>query len=375
MNPLKQLQQFGQSVWLDDLRRKMLESGALGRLIEEDGLRGLTSNPAIFEKAIAQSDDYDEAIQELSRQGKSVEEIYEAITTEDVMHAADLFRPLFDASGGEHGFVSYEVSPHLALDNEGTLAETRALWKLLDRPNVLIKVPATEPGLPAIQQLISEGISVNVTLIFGLPRYQEVADAYLAGLSERAERGESTQNVRSVASFFLSRIDVLLDPQLEALEQEGGERGKVAGGLKGEVAIASAKVAYEMYKRIFSTPEFRALEEKGAKPQRLLWASTGTKNPAYSDVKYVEPLIGPDTINTMPQETLDAYRDHGRPAARLEENVERAHEVLAQLGSLGISLDEATQRLEDEGVDKFVKPFDSLLETIGRAREEAVARV
>jgi transaldolase len=374
MNPLRELHTFGQSPWLDDLRRTLVQGGELRRLIDEDGVRGLTSNPAIFEKAIAQSSDYDDAIRSLSAQGKSVTEIYETLTIEDVQAAADLFRPLFDESGGEHGFVSYEVSPHLALDTEGTLKEARSLWERIDRPNVMIKVPATEAGLPAIRTLISEGINVNVTLIFGLPRYRKVAEAYIAGLRDRADRGESVAGIASVASFFLSRIDVLFDPMLQAIASEGGERGERARGIIGEVAIASAKVAYEMYGELFGAP-FEALRAQGAKPQRLLWASTGTKNPEYSRVKYVEPLIGPDTVNTMPQETLDAYREEGRPAARLTEGVDKAHRVLDDLKALGISLDEGTQRLEDEGITKFTGPFDSLMETLAKARDEAVAKV
>lgn len=374
MNPLQQLHTFGQSPWLDDLRRTLVQGGELQRLIDEDGVRGLTSNPAIFEKAIAQSSDYDAAIRELSAQGKSVSEIYEALTIEDVQAAADLFRPLYDESGGEHGFVSYEVSPHLALDTEATLAEARDLWKRIARPNVMIKVPATEAGLPAIRTLIGEGINVNVTLIFGLPRYRKVAEAYLAGLQDRADRGESVAGIASVASFFLSRIDVLFDPTLQEIASEGGERGARARAVIGEVAIASAKVAYEMYGELFG-PAFEALRAQGAKPQRLLWASTGTKNPDYSRVKYVEPLIGQDTINTMPQDTLEAYREEGQPAARLTEGVDKAYRVLDDLKALGLSLDEGTQRLEDEGITKFTGPFDSLMDTLAKARDEAMAKV
>lgn len=374
MNPLKQLLEHGQLPWLDDLHRKMVRGGELARLIREDGVRGITSNPSIFEKAIAQSEDYDEAIRELSAEGKSVAEIYQTLTTEDVQGAADLLRPLYDGCGGEHGYVSYEVSPHLADDTEGTLQEARMLWKRIDRPNVMIKVPATQAGLQAIETLISEGININVTLIFGLPRYQKVTEAYLSGLQKRSERGKSLGGIASVASFFLSRIDVHFDPLLQEIAAEGGERGEKARNLVGKVAIASAKVAYEMYEELFGKP-FEALRAEGAQPQRLLWASTGSKNPDYSRVKYIEPLVGPDTINTMPPDTLIAYREEGQPADRLEQGVEDAHGVLADLKALGLSLDEATQTLEDEGVEKFSEPFDSLLQTIAKARDEALAQV
>lgn len=372
-NPLLKLQSFGQSIWLDFLSRGLLTSGQLKRLIDEDGLSGVTSNPAIFEKAIAGSSDYDEDIRALARQGRSAAEIYEALTVADVQAAADLFRPVYERTAGRDGFVSLEVSPHLAYDTEGTIAEARHLWGRLARPNVLIKVPATKPGLPAIRQLISEGVNVNVTLLFGLPRYREVAEAYISGLEDRAARGQPLGHVASVASFFLSRIDVLLDPVLERLAQEGGAKGTIARGLIGEVAIASAKVAYQIYKEIYRSERFQRLAQHGARTQRLLWASTSTKNPAYSDVKYVEPLIGPDTVNTMPLETLNAYRDHGNPAPRLEENVESAFQVLAQLAQVGIDIDQATQQLEEEGVHKFVVPYDSLMATLEAKRAAVLA--
>jgi transaldolase len=372
-NPLLKLQSFGQSIWLDFLSRALLASGQLKRLIGEDGLRGVTSNPAIFEKAIAGSSEYDDDVRTLARQGKSTAEIYEALTVADVQAAADLFRPVYDRLDGRDGFVSLEVSPHLAYDTEGTIAEARHLWSRLGRPNVFIKVPATKPGLPAIRQLISEGVNVNVTLLFGLPRYREVAEAYIAGLEDRAARGLPLDRVASVASFFLSRIDVLLDPVLERIAQEGGTKGEIARGLIGEVAIASAKVAYQIYQEIYRGERFQRLVRQGARTQRLLWASTSTKNPAYSDVKYVEPLIGPDTINTMPLETLNAYRDHGNPAPRLEEGVAHAYRVLEQLAQVGIDLDQATQQLEEEGVHKFVVPFDNLMALLESKRTAVLA--
>jgi transaldolase/glucose-6-phosphate isomerase len=371
-NPLLELETFGQSMWLDFIRRGMLSSGELQQLIEEDGLRGVTSNPSIFEKAIAGSHDYDDAIRALALEGRGVGEIYEALTVDDLQRAGDLFRPIHDEMGGGDGFVSLEVSPHLAHDTDGTVAEARRLWGALDRANALIKVPGTLEGLPAIQQLISEGINVNVTLLFGLPRYREVAGAYIAGLEARVAKGQSIERVASVASFFLSRIDVLVDPMLEELMQVGGSRTEIASSIHGQVAIASARVAYQMYKEIFGSERFLKLAEKGAGSQRLLWASTSTKNPAYSDVKYVEALIGPETVNTLPLETLNAYRDHGQPALRLEEGVADAQDVLRRLAELEIGLDQATQQLEDEGVDKFIRPFERLMDTLQNERAAAL---
>ncbi len=372
-NPLVKLGTFGQSVWLDYIRRQMIESGELKKLIDADGLKGVTSNPSIFQKAIAGSTDYDAAIRSLVQAGKSVQEIYETLTVEDVGRAADVFRPLYNQVGGRDGFVSLEVNPHLARDTDGTMAEARHLWQALDRPNVLIKVPATKEGLPAIRQLISEGINVNVTLLFGLPRYREVAEAYIAGLEARAAQGQPLNRVASVASFFLSRIDVLLDPRLEKLAAAGGPEAQKAKDLIGQVAIASAKEAYRIYQEIFGSTRFQKLAAAGARPQRLLWASTSTKNPAYPDTKYVEPLIGPDTVNTLPPETLEAYRDHGNPASRLTEAVDRAASYLQRLPDLGIDLNQATQQLEDEGVEKFNQPFDSLMATLESKRREALS--
>ncbi len=371
MNSFEKLSTFGQSPWLDDLRRSLVTEGGLQNLID-DGLRGLTSNPAIFEAAIAKSNDYDDAIRQLAQDGKSVEDIYRTLTVEDVQGACNLFRPLYDETGGADGFVSYEVSPKLANDTDGTVQEARELWRIIDRPNVMIKVPATQEGLPAIRQLISEGINVNVTLIFGLPRYKLVAEAYIDGLGDRAAKGEGTGHVASVASFFLSRMDSLLDPELEAIQKEGGERGERAEKILGEVAVASAKMAYVAYQEIFGGETFAKLAAQGAQPQRLLWASTGTKNPAYSEDKYVQPLIGEPTVNTMAQKTLDYYRESGEPAATLEQGADEADKTLKTLESLGISIDEATQRLEDEGVEKFVTPFSSLMDTLADARAKAL---
>jgi len=365
-NPLRQLGTLGQSIWLDYIRRDLISGGGLRRLIEEDGLRGMTSNPAIFEKAIADSHDYDEDIRALAKEGKGVEAMYETLSQRDVQSAADEFRALYDRIDGKDGYVSLEVNPHLAHDTNGTIDEARRLWAALNRPNVLIKVPATVEGLPAIRQLISEGISVNVTLLFGLPRYRQVAEAYIAGIEERLAQGKPVKHIASVASFFLSRIDVLVDPQLEKLISQGGKESDLAKKAHGQVAIASAKEAYQIYKEIFGSDRFMKLAAQGARVQRLLWASTSTKNPDYIDVKYVEALIGPDTVNTVPPETLDAYRDHGEPKARLEQDVKEASQVLERLPELGINIDRVTQQLEDEGVEKFTKPFDKLMETLAQ---------
>lgn len=367
-NPLRKLSEFGQSVWLDDIGRGMIRSGELLRMIEEDGLRGVTSNPAIFEKAIAETHDYDDTIRAMAAEGKNDQEIYRSLALEDVRSAADLFRPFFDRTNGRDGFVSLEVNPHLAHDYPGTVTEAHRLWTALDRPNVFIKVPATREGLKAIRQLVSEGINVNVTLLFSLSRYREVTEAYMAGLEDRASDGLSIREVASVASFFLSRIDVLVDPLLEQIVQKGEKDSETASRLVGGTAIACARIAGLMYRRIFATERWKALAAKGAHTQRLLWASTGTKNPRYPDVKYVEALIGPDTVNTMPLKTLRAYRDHGNPALRLEENAGQAYELLRSLRSIGIDLDRQTQQLEDEGIEKFNKPYDSLLKALGEKR-------
>jgi transaldolase/glucose-6-phosphate isomerase len=370
-NPLRKLESFGQSVWMDVLRRGMLTSGEFDRLLAEDGVTGVTSNPSIFEKSIAGSHDYDEAIRILALEGRSEAEIYETLTVDDIRGAADRLRAIYDRTGGRDGYVSLEVSPHLAHDADATVAEALRLWRTVDRPNLMIKVPGTQEALPAIRHLVSDGINVNVTLLFGLPRYRAVAEAFLGGLEDRAAAGNSLEKVFSVASFFLSRIDVLLDPELERITAEGGDRGRTASALIGQVAMASAKQAYAIYREIFGSERCRALAGRGALAQHLLWASTSTKNPAYSDVKYVEPLIGPETINTLPLETLNAYRDHGRPADRLAEGLDDARTTLELLKLIGIDLDRATQQLEDEGVEKFIKPFDRLMETIRAARDAA----
>ena len=363
-NRVKKIHDFEQSIWLDLIDRQLMNSGSLQRLIDEDGVRGLTSNPAIFEKAISGSSDYDDDIRRLTQEGKSNDDIFYGVAISDIQRAADIFRPVYDEEVvGADGYVSLEVSPRLALDTEGTIKQARELWKAVDKPNVMIKIPGTEAGLPAIQQAIADGININVTLLFGLERYEAVTEAYIAGLEERAAKGLPIDSIASVASFFLSRIDVLIDPMLD-------EKG--AGDLTGEVAIASAKKAYEIYKRIFSSDRFQKLRDKGAVPQRLLWASTGSKNPAFSDVKYVEALIGPKTVNTLPLETLEAYRDHGQPAARLEDDMDHATQVLDRLKELGIDLLALTTQLETEGIDKFNKPYDKLLNAIEEQKKALV---
>jgi transaldolase len=374
VNALKELGTLGQSLWLDYIRRDLIASGKLRRLIEKDGLRGMTSNPSIFEKAIADSHDYDEDIRAIAFSGKGAETIYETLSQQDVQDAADEFRPLYDRTDGKDGYVSLEVNPHLAHDTKGTIEEARRLWAALGRPNVLIKVPATANGLPAIQQLIGEGISVNVTLLFGLPRYRQVAEAYIAGLEARAAQGQPLKHLASVASFFVSRIDALVDPLLEKLIAQGCKESDLARKAHGQIAIASARMAYQDYKEIFAGDRFRKLAMKGARVQRLLWASTGAKNPNYSDVKYVEALIGPDTVNTVPLETLNAYRDHGEPKTRLEHDVKEAHWLLEQLPELGIDIDNVTRQLEDEGVEKFIKPFDKLMETVAQRSARHLTR-
>ena len=371
-NPLLDLETFGQSVWLDYLSRSAIDNGELQRFIDQDGLSGLTSNPSIFEKAIAESNDYDQAIQAFALKGKSIQEIYQALTVEDIQRAADLFRPTFDRVKGGDGFVSLEVSPKLAHDTDGSIKEAHQLWAAVNRPNLFIKIPATREGLPAIQQLIGEGVNINITLLFGLPRYREVAEAYLAGLETLASHGKPLAQVSSVASFFLSRIDVLIDPMLEKLRLEGGRAAEDVAGMVGQVAIASAKVAYQIYQEIFNGERFQKLAKMGARPQRLLWASTGTKNPEYSDVKYIETLIGRDTINTMPPETLNAYHDHGKPSSQLEEGTQEAYRVLERLSDVGIDLDALTQQLEDEGVMKFNKSFEQLMAALQKKQTASI---
>ncbi len=366
INPLKQLEKFGQSVWLDYIKRDLMSSGKLRDLINEDGLSGITSNPSIFEEAILKSNDYKQDIQKMIQKNMNINAIYEALTLEDVRNAANQFLPLYNKTQGRDGFVSIEVNPHLAHDTKGTIIEARRLWQALSCPNVFIKVPATLEGLPAITQLISEGININITLLFGLPRYRQVADAYMSGLETRLAQGKTLQGIASVASFFLSRIDVLIDPILEKYMAEKHARADLAKKMHGQVAIASAKIAYQIYQEIFNGARFKKLAEKNAAHQKLLWASTSTKNPSYSDIKYIEPLIGPETINTLPMETISNYRDHGNPKPSLEQDLDLAHWVFEKLPELDINIDKVTQQLEDEGVNKFNKAYDQLITVLGQ---------
>ncbi len=366
INSLKKLETLGQSIWLDYIRRDLISNGELHQLIDRDGLSGMTSNPAIFEKAIAESNIYDDDIRKMASERKDVNTIYEAISQQDVQNAADVFRPLYEKTNGEDGYVSLEVNPHLANDTKGTIEEGRRLWTALNRPNVLIKVPATVDGLPAISQLISEGINVNVTLLFGLPRYREVAEAYINGLETRFAQGKPINKIASVASFFLSRIDTVIDPLLEKILATDIEKKEMAKIALGEVAISSARLAYQIFTEIFESKRFKKLENKDACVQRLLWASTSNKNPKYSDIKYIEALIGANTVNTVPPQTIDAYRDHGNPKSRIELDIKKATQVLENLPELGIDIDIITQQLENEGIGKFNEPFDKLMEALSK---------
>ncbi|ASU36641.1 transaldolase [Mucilaginibacter xinganensis] len=354
-NKVKQIHSFGQSIWLDFIDRAIISSGKLQKLVDEDGVRGVTSNPAIFEKAITSSSDYDNDIRTLAKESKTNEELFFGLAISDIQNAAKLFEGVYNDSKSVDGYVSLEVSPFLALDAEGTAKQAEELWKKVDRKNVMIKIPGTKPGLQAIRESIGKGININVTLLFGLPRYEEVTEAYISGLEDHLAAGHKIGHISSVASFFLSRIDVLVDPLLD-------EKG--LGELKGEVAIASAKKAYEIYKRVFSGPRWEKLAAQGAQPQRLLWASTSSKNPAFKDTKYVEALIGPATVDTVPLETIEAFRDHGVAANTLEEDLENATAILEKLKTAGIDIDKLTQQLEDEGIEKFNKPFEKLLQAI-----------
>ena len=356
MNPVKQVHELGQSIWLDFIDRPLMNSGRLQQLIEEDGIRGITSNPAIFEKAITSGTDYDQDVRRLAQEGLSNEDIFYRVAVADIQRAADLFLPVYeDKVSGADGFVSLEVSPRLALDTDKTLEQARVLWRAVDRPNVMIKIPGTQPGLPAIRQAIAEGININVTLLFSLDRYAAVAEAYIAGLEDRLAAGEPIDQLASVASFFISRIDTVVDPVLT-------EQG--LSPLKGETAIALAKQAYSLYGQLFDSDRFKKLAAQGATPQRLLWASTGTKDPDFSPVKYVEALIGPKTVDTVPMDTLNAYRDAGQPAVRLSSNYSEALQMLEQVKQAGVDLNAVAEQLETEGIAKFNQPYDKLLEAI-----------
>ena len=374
MNPLRDLAASGQSVWYDSLRRGILVSGELARFIEEDGLTGLTTNPAIYEKAIAGSAaDYESALARLAPRGElDAKAIYESLAIQDIQAAADLLRPVYERSRRRDGYVSLEVSPVLAHDAAGTMGEARRLWKALQRENVLIKVPGTPEAVPVIRSLLTEGINVNVTLLFSRDAYARVAEAHEAALEDRAARGQDLSRVASVASFFVSRVDTMVDERLDQLAASSPERKVQAEAVRGRIGIANAKLAYQDWRARTAEPRWKRLLEKGAQPQRLLWASTSTKDKRYRDVMYVEELIGPETVDTMPPATFHAFRDHGRVQPTLEADVEGARRALAELDGLGISIDEVTDRLLVDAIHLFQEPFAKLLAAIEARRDSAV---
>jgi transaldolase len=366
-NPLAQLSKLGQSPWYDQMTRSLVLKGTLKQMIEEDGLRGLTSNPTIFEKAISGSKDYEDALRELVGKGAEIDEIYDALVVEDIASAADVFLPVYEATNGQDGFVSIEVSPLMAQDTAATVKEAKRLHGKLARPNVMIKVPATPEGLPAFEELISEGISVNVTLIFSVDVYAQVVEAYLKGLEKRMAKGSAINRVASVASFFVSRIDTAVDKKLEEIAKAGRPE---AAELEGKAAIANAKLAYEKFQHLFSGPRWQKLADAGAQVQRPLWASTGTKNPKYSDVLYIETLIGAHTVNTMPPATYDAFRDHGKVAITITDDLQGAHQVFDKLKEFGIDLTAVTGELTVAGVKSFSESYNNLIAVIERRRHE-----
>jgi len=367
MNPLLELINHGQSYWIDNLSRHMIVSGELKKRVTDEGLRGITSNPSIFDKAITKSNDYDGQIKELTKVGNNVKEIYDALTVKDLQDACDILRPVFEESEGLDGFVSLEVSPYLARHTTENMDEARRLFKAVNRPNCLIKIPGTKEGAPAIEQMLYEGININITLLFSIQNYENVARAYTRALERRLKEKKGIGTISSVASFFISRIDVLVDELLQHRIIPGGDsrKYKKASDLLGTAGIASGKIAYQSFKKIFSGPNWEKLEKAGARVQRPLWASTSTKNPNYSDVMYVEPFIGPSTVNTMPEQTIAAFADHGKIVPdSVEENLEAARTNFGQLAELGIDIDYVTQRLEDEGIQKFIEPYDALLKNL-----------
>jgi transaldolase len=373
MNPLLQLRTCGQSYWLDNLRRDMITSGELAKRVTEQDLRGITSNPATFHKAIMGNREYEAQIRQLVNAGSEVPEIYEQLAVTDVQQACDILRPVYDASEGVDGFVSLEVSPYLAHDTVGTMQEAQRLFNAVDRPNVFIKIPGTAAGVPAIEEMLYEGIPINITLLFAIDHYEAVAQAYIRAMERRLAEGQPVNNVVSVASFFLSRIDVLVDQLLghRTRPSRSSESVPQPEQLLGKVAIASAKLAYQRFKCLFGSERWHALAAQGARVQRPLWASTSTKNPRYPDTMYVEPLLAPHTVNTMPAETIAAFADHGRVVANtIETDLEEAHCVLRDLERLGIDLACVTWRLENEGVQKFIEPYDALMQALAAKRQE-----
>ena len=369
-NPLQELSKAGQSIWLDYMHRKLMEGGELKRLIEEDAVTGVTSNPSIFEKAIGEGSDYDDRIKEALAGGAelSAMELYEAVAIRDIQAAADVLKPVWDRTQGRDGYVSLEVSPYLALETDDTIREGERLWKAVGRPNLMIKVPGTTSGPPAIAALIGKGINVNVTLLFGVDAYLKVAEAHIQGLEYLKAHGGDVSKVHGVASFFVSRIDTKIDAAIDERVKAGDAKAEELKALRGKVAIANAKVAYQHYLEMVATDRWKALAAEGAAPQRLLWASTGTKDPSYSDVLYVETLIGPDTVNTMPTKTLEAFKDHGKVAPTLTQDVEGARKVIEAQAQLGLDLDGVTEGLVTAGVGSFSQSFDTLLAAVASKR-------
>jgi transaldolase len=372
-NPLKKLRELGQSVWYDYIRRDLITSGRLATLIREDALAGMTSNPTIFQKAIAETALYDQDIARMGGEGKSPAEIFEGLEVADIQSAADAFRPVFDASGGNDGFVSIEVGPHLALDTEATIAEARRLWKECGRDNVMVKIPATAEGVPAIRKCLAEGININITLLFSVERHREVMEAYLAAMEDRVAAGAPVARIRSVASFFVSRVDSNADKKLDAKGKEtASDREKQeAKWLRGRLGIANARIAYQAFLEVFGTPRFEALKKKGVAVQRPLWASTSTKDPAFPDLYYVEALVAADSVDTLPPETLEAYRDHGDPKIRIADDLNDARRVFEGLADVGIDTKQIFRELEEEGVRKFSDSYDALLKAL-EEKEKAV---
>ncbi len=366
MNNIQKLAELGQSIWIDNIQRKML-NGGLQAMIDE-GLLGMTSNPTIFERAIGGSSDYDAAMRPLVAAAATAEQIFDALTIEDVSMVADLFRGVFDRTRGRDGYVSIEVSPKLAHDSAGTLADARRLWQTLKRPNVMIKIPATKEGLPAIEQALTEGININITLMFSMNHYLAVAETYLRALEARRDAGQPIDQLTSVASFFVSRVDTLLDARLELIVKAEGANAGLAAKLMGRSAVANSQLVYEKYGELFGGDRFKALSTRGAKPQRVLWASTSTKNPKYPDVLYVDTLIGPDTVNTVPPETYHAILDHTVVERTVDRDLAAARDVVDGLKALGFDLNEVGEQLSVEGVDKFTRSFDGLLQVIEKKR-------
>ena len=375
-NPLLQLKAQGQSVWYDTVDREQLDNGLFKRLVDEDGIVGVTSNPTIFQKSISHGDAYDEQITQLIREGKSTSEIYESLAIRDIRTVADMLLPIYERANRQDGFVSLEVSPDLAHDTEATLSEARRFWKMVDRPNLMIKIPATPEGLPAVRQTLTEGMNINITLIFSIDDYRKVADAFISALEDRNAEGKEISHIASVASFFVSRVDTLVDQLLEdkiKVSSDSAEQQKLKS-LEGKAAIANARLVYQDFKHIFQAPRFETLKHSGAHVQRPLWASTSTKNPAYRDVLYAEELIGPDTVDTMPLETIENFLDHGKVRRSVEDNIQQAKDELEELEKVGIHYDQVTKQLQDEGVQKFADSFHELFKGIESKKQTIQSR-